>query len=449
MKSSKFLFTVLSTFLLAACLATSVSAQEPENAMVPEVIDTLNGKIENVKTEVELLKRLKVSGYVQAQWQLADTVGAVTPFSGGSFPKYSDNRFAVRRGRVKFSYEHEFSTYVLQLDATEKGVGLKEAYAAVKDPWVQFVTVTAGVFNRPFGHEIAYSSSLRESPERSRVFQTLFPQERDLGAMISLQPRKGTRFDWIKLDAGLVAGNGINSEFDKHKDFIGHLGISKSNKLENFKYGFGISYYDGGVFQGTKYIYTPGTLGDGTTIGFQVDSTSSNKYGFAKRQVLGVDLQLSLFSEIGLTSIRAEYLTGKQPGSKTGNVSIASSSAPDYDTYIREFSGAYIYFIQNIGQTKHQIVLKSDWFDPNTKVAGSDIKAKSEDGKSTLLSNADIKYSTLGIGWNIRFNSQVKFSAYYEFVKNEKTGLSGTNSTNDYRSDLKDNVLTLRVQYKF
>jgi len=53
-------------------------------------------------------------------------------------------------------------------------------------------------------------------------------------------------------------------------------------------------------------------------------------------------------------------------------------------------------------------VLKYDWLDPNTKVSGKEISAAAN------LTTADIKFQTLGIGWNYRFNSQVKFSAYYE-----------------------------------
>ncbi len=428
---------------------SSLILKAQEEVIVPEVVDTLNGKIETVKSDVEMLKRLKITGYIQGQWQIADTIGSSTAFSGGAMPKYSDNRFAVRRGRIKFSYENEFSTYVLQLDGTEKGVAIKDAYIAVREPWAQFATLTAGVFDRPFGYEITYSSSARETPERARIFQTLFPGERDLGAKITLQPMKGSRFDFIRLDAGLFVGNGINSEFDKKKDFIGRLGFSKANRAETFKYGMGVSYYNGSVLQGTKFIYTPGTMTDGSTLGFLVDSTSSNKFEFAKRQYTGVDLQLSLFSVIGISTIRAEYLMGDQPGGKTSSNSIASGTAPDYDTYVRQFTGGYVYFIQSIGQSKHQFVFKYDWLDPNTKVSGNEIKSKSDAGKSTGLSNADIQYTTIGLGWNYRFNSQVKLMAYYEIVKNETTGISGTNSVNNYSKDLKDNIFTLRVQYKF
>ena len=446
--NSKLPFLAAAIAVILTLSGSALFAQE--TSVSSEAADSLNNKIENVKSDLELLKRLKITGYIQAQWQLADTAGAVTPYSGGAFPIATDNRFMIRRGRVKFTYENELSTYVLQIDATEKGVSLKDAYVAVKDPWAQFVTLTAGVFNRPFGYEIAYSSSSRETPERARIFQNLFPGERDLGAMLTLQPKKGTRFDWIKLDAGFFTGNGINPEFDSKKDFIGHLSFAKANKSETIKFGGGISYYNGHVFQGTKYVYSPGEAIDVTQPGL-VDSTASNKNGFAKRQYMGIDAQLSVHSPIGFTTVRAEYITGQQPSAKTTNASVSGSTLPNSDTYIRKVSGGYVYFIQNIGQTKNQLVVKYDWLDPNTKVSGADIMSKSSAGKNTALGTADIKFNTIGFGWNYRFNSQVKLMAYYEIVKNETTGLSpvGLNRTLDTSKDLKDNVFTLRVQYKF
>ena len=440
--------TFLTLVAIASVSLFSMRQANAQQSVTDSLISDLQVDAENSKTAIELLNRLKVTGYIQAQWQLADTAG-INSFSGGNFPKTADNRFAVRRGRIKFMYDYSFSQLVLQLDATEKGVSIKDAYVAIMDPWKNFVTLTAGVFDRPFGYEISYSSSSRETPERSRAFQSLFPGERDLGAKLTLQPKKGTRYDFIRLDAGLFAGNGINSETDSRKDFIGHLGIAKANVAQTFKYGFGVSYYDGGLFQATKYIYNSGELADGSNLGFLVDSTSTNKNAYAKRQYMGFDALFSLQSVIGITTIRGEYLTGKQPGSNTTNQSFASGTAPTTDTYNRQFSAGYVYFIQNIGTSKNQLVVKYDWYDPNTKVSGNEIVTKSSTGKKTNLTANDIRFSTLGMGWNYRFNSQVKFTAYYEIVKNETTGITGANSTNNYTKDLTDNVLTLRVQYKF
>ena len=67
-----------------------------------------------------------------------------------------------------------------------------------------------------------------------------------------------------------------------------------------------------------------------------------------------------------------------------------------------------------------------------------------EIGKSgTNLTLADVKFSTLGVGFVRHLNSQTKLILYYDIVKNEPTQLSG------YTADLKDNVLTLRLQFRF
>jgi len=94
--------------------------------------------------------------------------------------------------------------------------------------------------------------------------------------------------------------------------------------------------------------------------------------------------------------------------------------------------------LQNIINTKHQLVLKYDWYDPNSKVQKNDI------GKTgTNLTTADIKYSTLGIGYVYTFNPQTKITFYYDIVSNELTNLSGATT------DQKDNVFTCRLQFRF
>ena len=81
---------------------------------------------------------------------------------------------------------------------------------------------------------------------------------------------------------------------------------------------------------------------------------------------------------------------------------------------------------------------KYDWYDPNTDFSGNEI---GEPGSN--LNVADIRYNTLGVGMTRYFSGNLKFLAYYDFVKNEKTQLAG------FTEDLKDNVFTFRVQLRF
>jgi outer membrane murein-binding lipoprotein Lpp len=439
---------ILSAMILVVAIVSGISANAQQEALsdtVRKSVDTLNAKIENVKSDLDFLKRLKITGYIQAQWQLADTAGQLSPFSGGNFPKYADNRFMIRRGRLKVTYDGKLSQFVLQIDATQNGVTLKDAYVNFKDPWLQMFQLQAGVFNRPFGFEIAYSSSSREAPERARITQTLFPGERDLGAMLTIQPRKESRFNWIRANLALISGNAVAPEIDSRKDFVGQIGINKITPNQKFKYAIGVSYYNGGYFQETKKVWTMQTLSDGMTKGFVVDSTDSNKGKYAKREYYGADAQFSLDWLIGVTTLRSEYLFGTQPGTSSSNVSPNNRTIPNpgtSDTYVRNFTGGYVYFIQNILQSRHEIVVKYDWLDPNTKISGTEIASK-VNTLTTKLGAADINYTTWGFGYNVRLNPNTKLMAYYEIVKNENTGTSG------YTKDAKDNVFTLRVQFKF
>jgi phosphate-selective porin len=107
-------------------------------------------------------------------------------------------------------------------------------------------------------------------------------------------------------------------------------------------------------------------------------------------------------------------------------------------TYLRDFDGAFFYFLQNIINDKWELMAKYDWYDPNTKAGKTAI------GKTgTNLSATDIKYSTLGVGATRYLTNTLKILAYYDIVRNEKTSLQG------YTEDVKDNVFTLRMQLRF
>ncbi|MCX6295010.1 MAG: hypothetical protein NTX97_02905 [Bacteroidetes bacterium] len=249
---------------------------------------------------------------------------------------------------------------------------------------------------------------------------------------------KTSSFNFLKFEAGMFNGTGGKaSDFDFQKDFISRLSIAKSSKSEKFKYGVGVSYYDGGVRQANKYIYKtidsiPNNIGK---YGFVVDSATTNTGKIAQRQYMGIDAQISFDFPFGITTLKGEYIQGVQPGSSssTKSPSAALSDASAYthtaDTYLRSFNGAYFYFIQNIMQTKHQIVIKYDWYDPNTKVSGDQIAAS-----GSKLGTADLKFSTLGIGYNYKWDNNIKISFYYDMVTNETS---------------KNLTSTMRFQYKF
>ncbi|MDR2085837.1 MAG: hypothetical protein LBP72_01560 [Dysgonamonadaceae bacterium] len=372
----------------------------------------------------------KVSGYIQSQYQWGEKDATLKVGAPNENPEKTFNRIGVRRGFIKFVYEESLASGVFQLDITEKGVGFKDAYLQVKDPWFNTLVVKAGIFDRPFGNEISYSSSRRESPERSAIFQTLFPDERDLGVLLLLQAAKTSPWNFLKLEGGLFAGNGIKQETDSRKDFIGHLSAEKSFGSD-LQIGGGVSYYNGSVYQGSENVFRMNGQA------FIVDNTPGNKGRFAKREYLGLDARFCLLSAAGMSQIRAEYLFGQQPGRSSGSKSPNASTLPDSDTYIRNFRGGYVIYIQDFGTSPFSAVLKYDFYDPNTRINGNAIGLN---GTGT----GDIACRTFGSGLLWRANNHIRVQAYYEINRNEQT-----ENISAYRNDRQDNVFTLRLQYKW
>lgn len=421
--------------LLSLILVLTFQLKAQEEAENP--LDTLTRSVSVLQDYVENSKKLKFSGYIQAQYQYIDTIGAAS-FAGGNFAANTQHRMMIRRGRIKAAYSTDYAKYVLQFDVTEKGLAVKDAYGSYNLPFFLPLTFTAGIFDRPFGYEISYSSSLRESPERSMIFQTLFPGERDLGAKLTFQMPKGHPLNPLKFDIGLFNGTGPTAvDFDDQKDIIAHVTYNKSTISEKFSYGFGLSYYDGGNILSTNKIYSGIKDINDTVVGFGVDSSFTKYKSYGKRQFFGAEMQFNADFSFGMTTLRAEYLWGSQLG--TSATTKTPSVDPATDAYLRNFNGGYIMLLQNLGTLPLQMVIKYDWYDPNTEVSKDQIGAK-----NSKLGKADISYNTIGFGLVYRFDPNVKVTFYYDMVTNEiSKNLSG------YTYDLKDNVFTTRVQYKF
>jgi len=390
---------------------------------------------------------LSFTGYLQVQYQNAGSEG-ITCFNGGDFPENSDSRFMIRRGRFRLDFERKspegFSKYffALQYDGTEKGVNIRDMFGRIyENKWNYFV-VTAGVFNRPFGYELNYSSSLRESPERGRMSQILMKIERDLGAMISFEPQdKGKKVYPLKIDAGIFNGQGLTGpcEFDSYKDFIARASIRRTNIARNLYLSGGFSYLNGGFRNGSDIFYRISGNSDGHYT-FKPDRSPFNAGKKSPRIYHGADLQLSMDNSIGKTELRAELIAGTQSATcKTSTTPcmppVNNLLQPD-SIFIRNFTGGYFYLLQTFAQ-KHQVFLKYDWYDPNSKVKGIDISTTANFGP------ADVRYDTFGAGYIYYMNDNLKLLLYYDHPVNEKTSLTG------YGKDLKDDTFTVRLQFRF
>ena len=308
----------LKPLLFALLLALPLAAQEapPEAPQDPPPPDETVVEMKNV---LDALSKLKISGYLQAQYVMDER-------STDDLGRNLDT-FSVRRARVKFTYQATpTAKFVLQPDITSSGVTLKDGYVELTEPWTTWKhTLTAGQFNWPFGYEIMYSSSMREVPERSRIVRTLFPGERDRGVMLS-----GLGLgEKLSYRVAVVNGTGTaqSSDLNQQKDLVGRVG-----------YSFGALDVGASGYTGSDLVAT------------SRDATGEE---FDKERY-GVDFQW--VTPLPGFLVRGEYITGSQAPSS------GKSRRESHDV-----DGWYLYAIQNVG-TRHQFALRLDEYDPDTDV---------------------------------------------------------------------------------
>ncbi|MBS1599764.1 MAG: porin [Bacteroidetes bacterium] len=408
-----------------------------------DMVDTTKDVGKGLLSIYKKFDQIRIGGYIQPQYQIAQDKG-IKGYAGGDFGPQVSNRFMIRRGRIRFEYarfneDHKASVqFVFQFDGTERGVFIRDFWGRYFENKLELFSFSMGMFARPFGYEVNLASSDRESPERGRMSQILMKTERDLGGMVSFEPRKKDHpLRFLKIDAGFFNGQGLTApaDYDSYKDFISRISLKPIHLSPTVMFSTGISLLYGGFYQNTPNIYRVGTNSNGDK-NFILDSSAQNIGKKDPRRYYGADAQLKIKNAWGFLELRAEYIFGQQ--TSTYGSSETPSALLQEPAYIRHFNGAYLYFLQHIINLRHQLCIKYDWYDPNTQVAGKDIGKQ-----ATNLNATDIRFGDLGIGYIFYCNENLKLVLWYDIVKNEITSLPG------YTQDVKDNVLTLRLQFRF
>lgn len=410
-----------------------------------DMVDTSSAMGRGMLGIYKKFDKLSVTGYIQPQFQVVQSKGA-KGYAGGDFNAMSDNRFMLRRGRIRFDYAHFNEKgypqihFVFQFDGTDKGVFARDFWGRLYDTKYNLFIFSAGIMPRPFSYELNMGSSERESPERARVSQILMKVERDLGAMVSFEPRnKLSPLYYLKIDVGVFNGPGLNTtvgDYDSYKDVIGRVMMKQKKIAGNLYASCAVNGFYGGLANGSNVQYTMAKTAGGDQV-FVADSSPVKKGKEMPRRYASADVQLKYkYAWGGATEVRAEYWQGTQ--SAYASTSETPATLTTDPIYTRRFSAFLVYFLQHIVNRSHQVVLKFDWYDPNRDVKGSDI------GKAgTNLTATDIRYTTLSGGYAYAVNDNVRLTLWYDRVMNERTNLPG------YTSDLKDDVLTCRLQFRF
>ena len=419
-------------------------SQKSIGQFLMDMIDTTTKTGKGMLGIYKNFDHLHFSGYLQPQFQIAQTKGTKS-FEGGDFAARVSNRFMLRRSRIKVEFIHLEKDdklgvqFVFQIDANEKSLTVRDVWGKIFENKYKLFSFTTGLFARPFGYEVNLSSSDRESPERGRMSQILMKGERDLGAMLSFDVRKEKHpLKSLKIDAGVFNGQGITAtgDFDNVKDFIGRISLKPKKINNSITFATGVSILYGGLENNTKYVYSTASVSGIKKV--LLDSSQSNNGSISPRRYFGVDAQIKIKNKIGFTELRGEFAKGKQVGTAFSSETPSALVTGTDGFYNRNFNGAYFYLLQHIFSIKHQLLLKYDWYDPNIKVKGLEIGAT-----GTNFTIADVRYSTIGIGYINYISPNLKSILYYSMPINEKTALQGVTS------NIADNVFTCRLQFRF
>jgi hypothetical protein len=367
---------------------------------------------------MDKLKRFKFSGYIQARWETAENKSdsvRVTG-SGPTITPANNERFYIRRGRLKLTYDASpLSQALIYFDGASNGssinVRLLEAHITLLDPWtVQHAhALTIGQMNVPFGYEIERSSSARELPERSRAENVLFPGERDRG--VKLVSQWTPKFETV---LGVFNGAGISSvdypttDPTRNKDFVARARWSQG------WFDAAASWYGGHA--------TTALTGDDV----ETDKTR-----------VGGDVQIFYEApSLGGGSLRGEFYQGTDLNADstsrrliapagagtTGRVLLARLNG-DGSHLATDFNGGYVMWVQGVGPSL-QFAARWDWYDPNTDLDHD-------------------QYTRTSLGLNAFYDGSTRITGSYDVIQTDAAAAGGT-----FR-DPHDNLWTVQVQHKF
>jgi Phosphate-selective porin O and P len=396
-----------------------------------------------IESELAKLSKIKISGYMQAQYDMYDFQDYKGPVAGSNASQPVTNSFFIRRARIKFGYETiEGLKFVLQPDFAVDRVSLKDAYVILNDRWfMNTYSLTLGQFNR-LNYDVEFTSNIREFLERARMTTTLYPNERDLGA--KLEANFMTKYEVpLKLQLAVFNGNfgegAIGNQvrdIDSNKDVMARATYSFAFPSK----GLGIDIGSHAYFGSTK-VLTPALKTDGTA-GAPVIFSDTNNNNFTPnvgdnldKNWFGVEAQI-YYDFLGGTSLKAEYIKGTISGS-TNPLEVYSAFNANK---VRDFKGYYFSFTKNVGKL-FQAAIRYDSFDPNRKVSNSEVTRAD-----------DLKYNTWTFAWQYFYDENVKIVLGYTLPLNEQSdsipGISGADFATSQK-DKKDNTFSIRLQARF
>ena len=262
---------------------------------------------------------VRISGYVQTQYQWSQL--SEDQLQQGGTP-LNQNRFLIRRGRVRLSGDWRFVAFDLELDgSTTRGpfVGIRQANVSVlwRNPDAKlppYLMVTAGLTESPFGYEMRLGQRDMMFMERSAGSLAFFPGPVDVGVRV----RGGISV--FRYDLAVMNGTplddraGARGGFDptSKPDYIGRLGFEVRPKKAAISGG--LSFLSGTGFHagqdaGKSHVEWSdfnenGALDSGELVA--VPGRAATPSLNFRRWAVGADLQLAFWSKAGWSQLLFE-----------------------------------------------------------------------------------------------------------------------------------------------
>ena len=383
-------------------------------------------------------KGLAFSGFLQTDLWFRQS--SEDQLNGSTQAPLNQDRFLLRRGRLRGSYEADYLSGALELDAnTVNGNQVRVVGAEVSVRWPReapLAQLSVGLFKIPFGWEVLQGDCDRAFLERSTVVRALFPGEYDLGARL----RGAWRFlnYAVAIQNGEPLGEKTFPALDPNhaKDIVGRVGVdtlvgSFSRWVAGISALYGRGFHKGtpatkptliwqdrnenGVYDSGELMVVPGAAA--------TPSANFSRFG------LGIDARATFrVPRLGETTLYGEVIWAK-------NLDRAVMIADPIGALGRDLRemGYYVAVVQDVGRFL-QLGVRYDFYDPDRDAA---------DLQGAVLVPSNQSYSSWALAAALR-HGPGRLLIEYDVNRNHLGRASNGTPTN-----LKDNLFALRTEVRF